>query len=202
MLEIDTGARTRSRPHTDVEAPGERGEGAAQVAVPLAPSAGSVVGPVVVGADGSPGGERALRFAAKHADRLGADLVVVTAENNTRANDPKIAEHALIAQVAGCRAAHPRLTIRLRVVEVGAGEALLRAARAAQLVVVGAPRHHGAARPPLGETGWGLLRTCPCPVVVVPPVTPDAPGPSMPGNESDRSATPGASVLAARGRAR
>ncbi|GAA4763543.1 universal stress protein [Actinomycetospora chibensis] len=196
MLDTDVDASTRSRSHPDVGAPGDRGEEAALVAVPLPRSAPSA-GPVVVGADGSLGGERALRFAAEHADRLGADLFVVTAENSGRAAVPEIVEDALVAQLAACRAAHPRVTIRLRVVEVGAGQALLRAARRAQLVAVGTQRRHGAARPPLGATGWDLLQACSCPVVVVPPGAFADPGSRIAAHETDGgTVAPAATVLA------
>lgn len=124
--------------------------------------------PVVVGVDGSDGGERALWFAAESAVRLGVDLLAVAAESRFRIAPPDGPEReALVSQLAICRASHPGLTLKSRVVEAGAAAALVRAARDAQLVVVGSRGRGSAAGALLGPIGEELLRESPCPVVVL-----------------------------------
>jgi nucleotide-binding universal stress UspA family protein len=132
--------------------------------------------PVVVGVDGSEGGERALWFAADSAVQLGVDLLAVAAESRFRIAPPHGPEREpLASQLAICRASHPGLTIKSRVVEVRAAEALVRAAGEAQLVVVGSRGFGTAAGALLGSTSQELLRESPCPVVVLSPRTPALP---------------------------
>jgi nucleotide-binding universal stress UspA family protein len=150
--------------------------------------------PVVVGVDDSDGGARALWFAAEAAVRLGVDLLAVAAENRFETASPDGPEREpLPSQLAACRASHPGLTMRFRVVEAGAAEALVRAARDAQLVVVGSRGRGTAAGVLLGSTSQELLRESPCPVVVLSPRTPAPPalrpgeaGIGDSGNQVDR----------------
>ncbi|WP_433038773.1 universal stress protein [Actinomycetospora sp. CA-053990] len=132
--------------------------------------------PVVVGVDDSDGGARALWFAAEAAVRLGVDLLAVAAENRFRIASPDGPEREpLPSRLAICRTSHPGLSMRFRVVEAGAAEALVRAARDAQLVVVGSRGRGTAAGALLGSTSQDLLRESPCPVVVLSPRTPAPP---------------------------
>jgi nucleotide-binding universal stress UspA family protein len=132
--------------------------------------------PVVVGVDGSEGGERALWFAADSAVRLGVDLLAVAAEGRFRFTPPDGPQREpLASQLAICREGHPGLIAKFRVVEVRAAEALVRAARDAQLVVVGSRGRGTAAGALLGSTSQELLRESPCPVVVLSPRTPAPP---------------------------
>lgn len=128
--------------------------------------------PVVVGVDGSAGSERALVCAAESADRLGVDLIALTAGNGSRVEQDNGAEQKLIAaQLVACRARHPGLPIEPRLVEGKPAEALLQAARQAQLVVVGSRGRGSTVGALLGSTSRTLLRDSSCAVAVLSPHT-------------------------------
>ena len=136
---------------------------------------------IVVGVDGSDAGQRALDWAAEecrhrngivaaviawHPEHL-LDNVVISAENA----DPQRFAHEIIAEaVAAARKAHPGLLIT-GVVERGRPAAVLTdRARDAQLIVVGSHGHSRLFHATLGSTADAVVRTAPCPVVIVPAV--------------------------------
>ncbi|GAA1331598.1 universal stress protein [Saccharothrix algeriensis] len=138
----------------------------------------STAAPIVVGIDGSPAGERALRWAMDEAVRRGAPLHVVnayayepladwtaTTEQDARARSESLVEDALRAVAVG-RSEFPRI-IR-RCVRGPAAEALEEQARGAAMLVVAA---HGGSRfrqVLLGSTSAHCVRHATTPVVVLP----------------------------------
>ncbi|WP_432120125.1 universal stress protein [Streptomyces sp. bgisy032] len=141
-------------------------------------------GPVVVGVDGSPAGERAVDFAFAEAALHGTGLVAVHAR--TARNTPMPAardvsvrsadgpaglaqgEERLLSEVlAGHRERHPDVTVRQQVVHGGAREALIEASRSARLTVVGARGRGGIAGLLLGSVSQALLHHAHGPVAVV-----------------------------------
>ena len=134
---------------------------------------------VVVGTDGSRPASAAVRWAAGEAGRRSADLVIVHGYDERWIVDahlpaPGFTDVALAraAEIAAdadlvARAVAPELVIRR---EIDAGEpvpALLRAARSADLVVVGSRGHGGFAGLVLGSVGQAVATRAPCSVVVV-----------------------------------
>jgi nucleotide-binding universal stress UspA family protein len=136
---------------------------------------------IVVGVDGSDAGQRALDWAAEecihrngivqaviawHPEHL-LDNVVISAENA----DPQRFAHEMVAEaVEAARAAHPGLLIA-GVVERGRPAAVLAdRARDAQLLVLGSHGHSRLFHTALGSTADAVVRSAPCPVVIVPAV--------------------------------
>lgn len=144
------------------------------------------MGTVVVGVDGSPGSELALRFAVQEARQRGARLRVVTAwhmpamvngggfapvsvypiapaefeESAMKGLENSLA--ALADEVAG-------LDVE-QVIEQGqASEVLVEQAEGAELLVVGTRGHGGFAGLLLGSVSQQCTHHAHCPVVIVPP---------------------------------
>jgi nucleotide-binding universal stress UspA family protein len=151
------------------------------------------VGRIVVGVDGSPGGQAALRFALEEARARGATLHVVTAwtlpltevpgpflvelpggmgppfeevRDALRHEAERTLDEALRNVLAG---AEPGVELRREVVEAAPADALLRAARGADLLVVGSRGRGGFAGLLLGSVGQRCARHAACPVAIVPP---------------------------------
>lgn len=140
-------------------------------------------GEVVVGFDDSHGGRAALRWAAGEALRMGVSVRAVHAwnlppsppdratevETNLRPDVVEAARHGLQRLVDG---ELDELAVRpiIDVVSVGlpAAEALLREARSAALLVVGARGRGGFAGLLLGSVSQQCLYHSPCPLVIVP----------------------------------
>jgi nucleotide-binding universal stress UspA family protein len=132
---------------------------------------------IVVGVDGSPSSEAALRWAIRQAKRTGAEVEAVTAwwyppgyglapipegAGNLEGDAGKTLAEAL-AEVSGLA---PDVVVTSRVVEGQAAEVLLRAAHSADLLVVG-NRGHGGFAAALGSVSQHCVSHAPCPVVVV-----------------------------------
>jgi nucleotide-binding universal stress UspA family protein len=141
-------------------------------------------GPVVLGADGSAAGGRAVDFAFAEAELRKAPLVALHAwttwnapmpaprEATTPYANPPGAlaeeeERLLSEALAGCRERYPDVVVKHRVVRGGTREALIEASRSAQLVVVGARGRGGFAGLLLGSVSQALLHHAHCPVAVV-----------------------------------
>lgn len=135
---------------------------------------------VVVGADGSPDSVAAVRRGAEEADRLGAVLEVVHAwedpavVNGVTWVPPDLSELTqeeerlvLAEAVAGLGEDYPDLEVVRTLVRAQPAAALLAAASAARLVVVGSRGLRGVARMLLGSTSHALVLHSPCPVLVV-----------------------------------
>ncbi|NGO42669.1 universal stress protein [Streptomyces ureilyticus] len=144
----------------------------------------SADGPVVLGVDGSAGGERAVEFAFAEAELRKAPLVALHAwttwnaplpapqdASEPYANPPGAlaeAEERLLSEaLAGHRARYPGVVVEHRVVHGRTREALIDASRSAQLMVVGARGRGGFAGLLLGSVSQALLHHAHCPVAVV-----------------------------------
>ncbi|WP_432872981.1 universal stress protein [Microbispora rosea] len=136
--------------------------------------------PIVVGVDGSTPSLQAAGWAAREAELRGAPLHIVyvtlrwpyyvplvpqparwgaEAEAAARAVIDRATVHA--------RAGRPHLTVSAEIVDGGAEEALVAAARGAQLLVVGSRGRGGFAKLLLGSVSRYLTARAPCPVAVV-----------------------------------
>jgi nucleotide-binding universal stress UspA family protein len=136
---------------------------------------------LIVGVDGSPGGERALRWAVREAARRGGAVQAVTAFTfdgvdgasvHGREQRQQEAERMLGEQVVAALADNPRVAVTTRVVFGTASEVLLDSARRADLLVLGS---HGRSRlrhALVGSVTEACVRGGGCPVVVVPAPAP------------------------------
>lgn len=137
---------------------------------------------VLVGADGSEGGRRALRYAADEAAAHGARLRVLTAytvpappvavglvqpawrdADAWRADAESLAT-STVEEVLGER---PEVEVTTDVVEGSAAQALIDGSRTSDLVVVGTRGHGGFAGMLLGSVSQHLAAHAACPVAVV-----------------------------------
>lgn len=137
-------------------------------------------GPVVVGVDGSPTSEAAIRFAFEAASSRNASLVAVHAwsdlpimstwELTTAWQSIQQAESEVLRQwLAESQGRYPNVTVEPVVVRDGPAHILLDQAKGAQLVVVGSRGRGGFRGLLLGSTGQALIHHAACPVAVVPP---------------------------------
>lgn len=136
-------------------------------------------GPIVVGVDGTPAGERALAWAMDEATRRELPLHVVnayayepladwamTSEQYARARSEALVEDALRAAAVG-RLEFPRI-IR-HCVRGPAAEALEGLARGASMLVVASHSGNRLRQVLLGSTSAHCVRHATVPVVVLPP---------------------------------
>ncbi|QQQ74207.1 universal stress protein [Saccharothrix sp. 6-C] len=136
-------------------------------------------GPIVVGVDGTPTGDRALRWAMDEAARRGLPLHVVnaysyepladwamTSEQDARDRSEALVDDALRAASVG-RLEFPRI-IR-HCVRGPAAEALEAQARGASVLVVAAHSGSRLRQVLLGSTSAHCVRHATVPVVVLPP---------------------------------
>lgn len=142
---------------------------------------------VVVGVDGSPGSQQALRFAAEEARLRNAKLVVVHAWELpvTAGSDPfSLGMSTLEVPVGEVAEALERsaatvlddavdelgagIEIERRLVEGGAANALVDASEGAAVLVVGARGHGGFTGLVLGSVSARCIHHARCPVIVVP----------------------------------
>ncbi|WP_239015142.1 universal stress protein [Streptomyces sp. CdTB01] len=134
---------------------------------------------IVVGIDGSPVSEKALRWAVEETRLRAATLRVVHAwsspyhgsEIARRASDAmhgpleRAAEETIDAALG--HIVDTDLAVERRVVESLPAQALIEAARGADLLVVGARGHGGFADLLLGSVSHQCAQHAPCPVVIV-----------------------------------
>jgi len=142
-------------------------------------------GPVIVGADGSPGSADAVAFAFAEATRRDVGVMAVRAWRHPLSTGPgdeflpavvkerQADERAqLESTLDEWRDRCPSVPVTTRVVRGGAAEALVDASDEGQLVIVGSRGHGGFAGLLLGSVGQALLHRAHCPVVVVHPSAP------------------------------
>lgn len=141
-----------------------------------------VAGPVVVGVDGSPASDAAVRFAARAAAERGIGLVLVHAWQAAPASgfdalpisqdvvdaQESAARGVLAESVRLARAEAPGLVVE-HVLAAGSPSMLLgQESEHASLVVVGAHGHAGVSGQVVGSVTRACLDAVRCPVVVVP----------------------------------
>ena len=143
-----------------------------------------MAGKIVVGVDGSPGGEAALRWAVEEAKVRGAELLIVhayetpfylvgmgepapvavepeTVEDAARAVMDEVVEPVLATGTDG-------VTVHKAIAEGPAAAVLREAAHDADLLVVGTRGRGGFTGLLLGSVSSQVTHHAPCPVVVVP----------------------------------
>jgi nucleotide-binding universal stress UspA family protein len=136
---------------------------------------------IVVGVDGSVDSKDALRWAGRQADLTGAALLAVTTwhlptiaygagalafpADFDPEQESRTALDAAIAEVLGDR--HPGVKVSTLVVEGHPQLELLKAAEAAQLLVLGSRGHGAFAGMLLGSVSQHCVAHSTCPVVVV-----------------------------------
>jgi len=132
---------------------------------------------IVVGVDGSPPSQQALRWAAHFAAIFGAQLEAVTAWEYPPsygwaaiapewdpAHDMQKVLHDAMRAVFGDQ---PPPGMQLRVREGGAAKVLLDACKGAVMLVVGSRGHGGFAGLLLGSVSANVAEHAPCPVFIV-----------------------------------
>ncbi|BCJ34733.1 hypothetical protein Athai_22360 [Actinocatenispora thailandica] len=126
-------------------------------------------GLIVVGVDGSTTSIAALRWAASEASRRAGGLLAVRAIGGGEPTAQLAAERAVLAaSVRAGLGAEPPVPVAERIVAAPPHQALLGAARDADLIVVGSRGHSGLLGRILGSTAISVARTASVPVVVVP----------------------------------
>ncbi|MER7756059.1 universal stress protein [Kitasatospora sp. NPDC097643] len=136
---------------------------------------------IVVGVDGSPASERALRWAVDYARAVGGTVSAITAWEYPAfygwagaslppedvLNPEELAGKTLAASVARVIGDDPGVRISETVTPGNATQALLEAARGAALLVVGSRGLGGFTGVLLGSVSRHLTEHAPCPVVVI-----------------------------------
>lgn len=120
--------------------------------------------PVLVDADATSGGERALAFAAETAARWAVPLALVSAEGRRHSGRPD--SERISDAMARIRDCYPLLTVE-SLVENDPTESVPQAGRNAQLVVLGSLRRHAAHSAFPGWSRHFLPLLSPCAVAVV-----------------------------------
>ena len=140
------------------------------------------MGRIVVGIDGSEGSRTALRWAFDEALRRSSTVCLLHAWSFPFSIAPMAVPiavpsfeemnevaSAILDQALADIAAPAGLQLERRTVEGGAAEALIDAAKDAELLVVGTRGLGGFSRLLLGSVSHQCVHHAPCPVVVVPP---------------------------------
>ncbi|MFC8190330.1 universal stress protein [Cellulomonas sp. NPDC057328] len=136
---------------------------------------------IVVGVDGSPPAEAALRLAIREAERWGAELyaisgVPVHAMTGVLAWLPSAVDHDQVLRdvaegldvvVDRALAGHPGLEVKRHVLDGTGAELLTEFSAATDLIVVGSRGRGGFAGLLLGSTSQAVLHHARCPVMVV-----------------------------------
>ncbi|HWJ11147.1 MAG TPA: universal stress protein [Nocardioides sp.] len=136
---------------------------------------------IVVGVDGSPESDRALRFACERARHTGVDVTAIHgsfsvvahvltfdgAQSELAERHQVAAEELVRKACAGVVADYPDVTVEPEAIPVRAGQALVDASRAASLVVVGTRGRGAFADLLLGSVAQHVLHHAQCPVAVV-----------------------------------
>jgi nucleotide-binding universal stress UspA family protein len=148
------------------------------------------LGPVIVGID-EPTSTAAHEFAAREAERLGRELVLVRAWELPPTMSPEFVGSVTIddaireanselleTAAAGVHRRHRGLALREKLVYAVPSQALVGEARDMELVVIGTHRRHELAEWMLGSVGHDLVMHLPCPVAIVP--EPDSASPLVP----------------------
>jgi nucleotide-binding universal stress UspA family protein len=138
---------------------------------------------IVVGVDGSPSSERALRWALRQAELAGAVIEAVIAWHFpfisggytwpptgvlvSTTDFRKMAERMLADTVSRATSGSRPAPVTQEVLEGDAAAVLIRESAGAVLLVVGSRGHGGLAEAMLGSVGQHCVHHAPCPVVIV-----------------------------------
>lgn len=142
----------------------------------------SGLAPVVAGINGSAKDQHVITFAAAEAERIGAPLLLVCAQEAMPTSMLGILEPMPLIEAPGdaevatvlsearsvVTAAHPGLQVDTQVVHATAPQALCDLSEDASFVVVGADDHGQLRRVAVGTTTLTVAMHAACPVVVVP----------------------------------
>ncbi len=134
---------------------------------------------IVVGVDGSPGGEEALRFAVEEARLRGATLTVVLAWGVPFSSAVPLAlipsvvtdletDAAGVLDEEIAKASPADLVVERVLAEGPAVKALIEAAQGADLLIVGARGRGGFKGLLLGSVSQQCAHHAPCPIAIVP----------------------------------
>lgn len=137
------------------------------------------MGTIVVGVDDSEAGRSALRWALAEADLRGDHVVALLAWQPVLTHAqargpyyrPEVGDevaHAVLDEALAAVAPEHRPDVELRAVVDDAADALVEAAREADLVVVGSHGRSGIGRLLFGSVSTQVAHHAPCPVVIVP----------------------------------
>ncbi|MDG6105898.1 universal stress protein [Dactylosporangium aurantiacum] len=132
----------------------------------------AAAGPVVVGVDGSPSAETALRLAFEAAAARGTEVVAVRAYVPPPAtvvprDAAEAAERAALeSSLDGWRDRYPGVKLAAVVTAGRAAKVLIGMSHTAQLVVVGSRGHGGFTGLLLGSVGQQLMHYAECPVLI------------------------------------
>ncbi len=132
---------------------------------------------IVVGTDGSPSSVRALEWAAKEATKWGDEIVIVHGWMSTSVlADPSgmaygsgqdAGQTVLDEAVVRCRELAPEVVVRGELLTCSGQQAIVDAATADDLVVIGHRGHGTLGSLLLGSTSDHVVHHAPCTVVVV-----------------------------------
>ena len=133
---------------------------------------------IVVGVDGSPSSMTALRWAILQAELTGCEVEAVIAWRlpsrygfaavTDRATDFEGDARKVLADALNeVSSVEPDVVIRSSVVEGHPAEVLVRAARGADMLVVGSRGHGGFTEAVLGSVSQYCVHHAPCPVLVI-----------------------------------
>jgi nucleotide-binding universal stress UspA family protein len=133
---------------------------------------------IVVGVDGSESSRAALRWAIRQARLTGASVDAVIAwrypsmygwgpGDDSMVDLEGEARKVLVDALNEASGLEPEITVRPVAAEGHAADVLLRAARGAELLVVGSRGHGGFASAMVGSVGLNCVLHAHCPVLVV-----------------------------------
>ncbi|WP_406306620.1 universal stress protein [Streptomyces sp. NBC_00885] len=137
-------------------------------------------GRVVVGVDGSPSSQSALRWAMRHAGLIGGVVEAVGAWELPGMRgwsapavdadlDEEVARSQFVEELRSVVGDEPSVEVRERLVRGNPTEVLLAAAEGAEVLVVGSRGRGGFARALLGSVSQQCAQHATCPVVIVRP---------------------------------
>ncbi|MFB8273192.1 universal stress protein [Streptomyces sp. NPDC055955] len=135
---------------------------------------------IVVGVDGSPSSQAALRWAVRYAGLVGGRVEAVSAwEVPGMASwsapavdtdfDEGQAERGLVEEVRAVLGENGADLVHERLVRGNAAEVLVDAAEGAEMLVVGSRGHGGFRRALLGSVSQQVAHHAPCPVTIIRP---------------------------------
>lgn len=135
---------------------------------------------IVVGVDGSPSSQAALRWAVRYAGLVGGRVEAVSAwEVPGMASwsapavdtdfDEGEAERGLVEEVRAVLGEDGANLVHERLVRGNAAEVLVDAAEGAEMLVVGGRGHGGFRRALLGSVSQQVAHHAPCPVTIIRP---------------------------------